>query len=126
MKRKPHKLTPEELQLFARFIRFEVTRSELLATVRGVFTFDFTPAVRRSECNFAPPAPGVRVTLSDIDNATAFHAQGRISTDDLTQWATLLLHCDAYDWEGPEENEIAGRLNDLSMPQLFMKGAAEQ
>jgi hypothetical protein len=37
----------------------------------------------------------------------------------------MLLLNDAYDWEGPEEEEIAAWLNDISMLTLKAKSEAE-
>jgi hypothetical protein len=121
MKRKPRQLTAEEMQILARFVRFEITLSELLVELHGILKFYFTPNTRSFESGFIVPEPGVRVTQGDIDQAAARHASGQILTSELTKWATMLLLNDAYDWQGPDEDEIAGRLNDLSMPQLFFK-----
>jgi|HubBroStandDraft_5_1064220.scaffolds.fasta_scaffold240951_2 hypothetical protein len=126
MKQKPRPLTAEEMKTLTRFVCFEITLSELLVDLRGILKFDFTPNKRSFESGFVVPEPGVRITSSDIDRAIARHASGQISREELTKWATMLLLNDAYDWEGPDEDEIAGRLNDLSMPQLFLKGIVEQ
>jgi len=44
---------------------------------------------------------------------------GAFTSNDLMQWATMILLNDAYDWEGPNEDEVAERLHELSMPQIF-------
>lgn len=44
------------------------------------------------------------------------HWKGDISDSELNRWALMLLLNDAYDWQGPDEDEIAEILNDLAMP----------
>ena len=49
-------------------------------------------------------------------------ARGEISTEQLADWATMLLLNDACDWEGQEEEEIAVWLNEISMLTVKPKG----
>ena len=107
MNSKLRPLTKSELELLARFVRFEITLNELLVDLHGILKFNFTPNQRFFESSFVVPEPGVRITSSDIDQAIARHASDQISTDELTKWATMILLNDAYDWAGSNEDEIA-------------------
>ena len=118
----PRPLTSEEKELHFRFLRFEIPWAELFRDRHGVLEFNFTLNAGNFVANFLTPDPGVPVTLSDIDFAIAKYKIGEISKDGLASWATLLLLNDAFDWQDPDEDEVARRMNDLSMPQLFRKG----
>lgn len=48
-----------------------------------------------------------------------------MSTEQLADWATMLLLNDAYDWQGPEEEQIADWLNEISMLTLKAKSESE-
>jgi hypothetical protein len=41
-----------------------------------------------------------------------------ISTQQLADWATMLLLNDAYDWNGPKEAQIADWLSDIILLTL--------
>ena len=86
---------------------------------------NFGEEERRLTSYFLLAQPGVRVEKKHIQAAMDKHAQGEISTEQLADWATMLLLNDAYDWQGPEEEEIAGWLNEISMLTLKSKGDAD-
>jgi hypothetical protein len=75
-------------------------------------------AQRRLTSHFLLPQPGVRVELWHIRNAMGKHERGEITARELSDWAAMLLLNDAYDWEGPDEDEIAEWLNDISFLTL--------
>ena len=87
--------------------------------------FNFGKEERTLTSYFLLPQPGVRVEKRYIHTAMDKHARGEISTEQLADWATMLLLNDAYDWQGPEEEEIAVWLNDISMLTLKAKPEAE-
>ena len=80
-------------------------------------------AERRLTSYFLLPQPGVRIELWHIRNAMGKQERGEISTRQLSDWAAMLLLNEAYDWEGPDEDEIAEWLNDISF--LTLKPKAE-
>jgi hypothetical protein len=43
MKQKPRPLTAEEMRVLERFVRFEITRNELLVDRHSTLKFKFTP-----------------------------------------------------------------------------------
>jgi hypothetical protein len=51
------------------------------------------------------------------------HARGEITTQQLSDWATMLQLNHTYGWEGPGEEEIAGWLDEISL--LTLKPEAE-
>jgi hypothetical protein len=56
--------------------------------------------------------------MKDIRNAMDKYARGEISKKQLLDWATLVPLNHAYHWQGPEEDDIAGWLNEISMLSL--------
>jgi hypothetical protein len=89
--------------------------------LHGVLVFDFRDQERKLTTRYGTPRPGVRIESKHIRAAMDKHALGQISTEQLADWATMLLLNDAYDWEGPDEDEIADLLNDLSSLTLKPK-----
>jgi hypothetical protein len=96
------------------FAALEISMEELRRRLAGVVEFDFQNHERRLDSHYGTPVPGVRIELRHIRAAMEKQARGEISTEQLADWATMLLLNHAYDWEGPEEDEIAGWLNEIS------------
>jgi hypothetical protein len=90
--------------------------------LQGVLEFDFKDQERKLTSHYGTPVPGVRIELENIQAAMDKHARERYPpSSSLT--ATMLLLNDAYDWEGPKEEQIADWLYDISM--LTLKSNAE-
>ncbi len=51
------------------------------------------------------------------------HLREDISTQELSDWAAMLLMNDAYDWQGPDEEQISEWLNEIVL--LTLKPKAE-
>jgi hypothetical protein len=60
---------------------------------------------------FRRPEPPIRIKWAQVKNILDRHYQGEISDKQLAEWATMLQLNDAFDWEGPDEDEIADTLN---------------
>src|SRR5579883_2966522 len=116
----PHWKTDPALALFA-FGIIVLQPGGLAAVVE----FDFREHERRLDCHYGAPVPGVRIKMRHIRAAMEKQGRGEISTEQLADWATMLLMNPAYDWEGPEEDEIAGWLNDMSGLTLKPKPQGE-
>jgi hypothetical protein len=114
-------LTPEERETLEQFARLGISLDELQRRLGGMLGFDFGPSERRLTSYFLMPQPAVRVELQHIQNAMDKHSRGEITTEQLADWATMLLLNDAYDWEGPDEDKIAGWLNEISLLTLKTK-----
>src|SRR5580658_2667042 len=107
------------------FADLKISLEELRQRLAGVVEFDFQDHERRLDSHYGTPVPGVRIELKHIRAAMEKQARGEISTEQLADWATMLLLNDAYDWQGPEEEEIAGWLNEISMLTLKPKPQVE-
>lgn len=114
-----------ERRALERFARLEISLEELERCLGEMLVVNFGEEERRLTSYFLLAQPGVRVEKKYIQAAMDKHAQGEISTEQLADWATMLLLNDAYDWQGPEEEEIAGWLNEISMLTLKSKGDAD-
>jgi hypothetical protein len=114
----PKRLTRDQLKALEKFGRLEITLDDLRRALRNIVEFDFGGSERRLTSHFLVPQPGVRIKEEDIHHAMGKHAREEISTVQLADWATMLLLNDAYDWEGPDEEEIAKWLNEISMLTL--------
>ncbi len=118
MAKKPRPLTRAELRTLEKFARLEISLKDLRQVLKEVLQFEFAEHERRLSSHFLVPQPGVRINQDHIRRAMKKHAHEEISTDQLADWATMLLLNDAYDWQGPDEEEIAAWLNDISMLTL--------
>jgi hypothetical protein len=118
-------LTKKQRKALEGFAEGKVSLEELRERLSGVLEFDFKDHERKLTSHYGTPEPGVRIELKHIRAAMDKHARGEITTEQLADWATMLLLNDAYDWEGPEEEQIAEWLNDISMLTLKPKAQAE-
>jgi hypothetical protein len=107
------------------FAALEISLEELRRRLAGVVEFDFRDHERRLDSHYGTPVPGVRIELRHIRAAMEKQDRGEISTEQLADWATMLLLNHGYDWEGPEEDEIAGWLNEISGLTLKPKPQGE-
>ncbi len=99
----------------AKFARLEVSMEQLCEHLHGMLEVNFGPTERRLISYFLLPEPGVRVTKDDIRCVLDKQWKGEISERELSEWASMLMLNEAYDWSGPDEDEIADTLNELSM-----------
>jgi hypothetical protein len=93
----------------------EISMSELGDRLHGMLTFDFGPHERRLISRFLRAAPSIRIEKRHIQKAVEQHERGRVTKREQSDWAAMLLMNDAYDWEGPDEEEIAEALNELAI-----------
>ena len=63
----------------------------------------------------ALPEPAIAITRAHLATALDKKRQGRITEQDLVNWATLLLLNDAYVLDPGDEDLIAEWLNDISL-----------
>ncbi len=116
------KFTKAHRRVLEEYADLKISLEELRQRLAGVVEFDFQNHERRLDSHYGTPVPGVRIELKHIRAAMEKQARGEISTEQLADWATMLQLNPAYDWEGPEEDEIAGWLNEMSMLTLKPKG----
>ncbi len=118
-------LTRKQRRALEEFAELKISIDELRERLQGVLEFDFRDQERKLTSHYGTPVPGVRIELETIQAAMDKHARGEVSTEQLADWATMLLLNDAYDWGGPKEEQIADWLNDISMLTLKSKAEAD-
>jgi hypothetical protein len=99
------------------FATLAITIEELRQRMRGAMEFDFDGEQRTLAEHFEIPKPGILIKKRHIENALDEKRHGEITEKELSDWAAVLVMNHAYDWGGPDEEEIAGWLNDLSFLQ---------
>ena len=119
-KKKPRHLTPDERHALVQFACCEINLESLIARLGGLIEIHFEPKERRLTSHFLTPIPGIQIDVGHIQNAISRARHHEISSTDLQNWATMILLNDAYEWEGPDADKIADRLNKLSMPLIFL------
>jgi hypothetical protein len=103
----------------------KISLEELRERLRGVLEFDFQGQERELTSSYGTPNPGVRIGLKHIRAAMDRHALGEINTQQLADWATMLLLNDAYQWDGKDQEEIAEWLHEISSLTLKSKPKPE-
>jgi hypothetical protein len=116
--RKRRALTRRERKALEKFARLEISLEQLKEALGEMIEVSFAEDERRLVWHFVLPEPRVRVRLNHIHDAMAKHAREEITTKELSEWAAMLLLNEAYEWEGPEEDEIADWLNEISLLTL--------
>ncbi len=107
--------------MLTQFANCEISLTELIAGLHGKLDILFDTDVRSLTSSFLPAEPGIRIGLNHIERAKSKNWAGKLSNEDLMHWATMILLNDAYVWDGPEETDIVDRLDELSLPQIFLK-----
>lgn len=100
------------------FADCKISLEELRSCLLGVLEFDFSDQERRLATHYGTPEPGIPIEIRHIRNAMDKHAHGEITTNQLSDWAAMLMLNDAYDWHGPGENEISSWLHEISLLSL--------
>ncbi len=116
-------LTKEYRKALEEYAELKMSIEELRERLRGVLEFDFRDKERKLTTRYGTPRPGVRIEMKHIRAAMDKHARGDITTEQLADWATMLLLNEAYEWEGSNEDEIADWLHEIS--SLTLKSKAE-
>jgi hypothetical protein len=120
-----NQLTKKQRKALEEFAELKFSIEELRSRLRGVLEFDFKDHERRLIPHYRDPEPAIRIELKHIKAAMDKHRKGAMTTEELADWATMLLLNQAYDWQGPQEEEIATWLNEISMLTLKSKAEAD-
>jgi hypothetical protein len=118
-------LTKKHRKALEEFLEWKLSLEQLRERLSGVLEFDFQDHQRKLTTHYGTPEPGVRVEMRHIRNAMDKQGRGEITTEQLSDWAAMLQLNGAYDWEGPEEDEIADWLNEMSLLALKPKTQTE-
>jgi hypothetical protein len=119
-------LSKKHRKALEEYAALKISLDQLRESLRGVLEFDFQDKERRLTSHYGTPDPGVRVELKHIRDAMDKHASGEVSTEQLADWATMLLLNDAYRWDDKDEDEIAELLHEISSLTLKPTRRAEQ
>lgn len=111
-------LTPEEREILEKFAQMAISLQEVRAQLGSMLEMDFSSTERTLTSYFLLPDPGIRIGMEHIRNALDKHWRGEVTDTELSDWATMLLLNEAYDWSGPNEDEIAEMLNELSLRKI--------
>jgi hypothetical protein len=111
-------LTPEEGEVLEKFAQMDISLQELRARLGSMLEMDFSSAERTLTSYFLLPNPGIRIGMEHIRNALSKHWKGEVTEIELSDWATMLLLNEAYEWSGPDEDEIAEMLHELSVRNI--------
>jgi hypothetical protein len=114
-------LTPDQIRALDEYAQLKLSLEDLRQRLVDVLEFDFGEDGRTLRSYFGTPEPGVRVGLSHVRAAMQKHAEGQITTAQLSDWATMLLLNDAYVWDGPDQDQMSEWLNDISALTLRSK-----
>jgi hypothetical protein len=107
-------LTPDQHKALEQFVALKLTLGELRQRLRGAVEIDFEGDRREVTEHFEIPNLGIRVEKRHIENALDEKRRGQLTEKELSDWAAVLVMIHAYDWQGNQEDEIAGWLHDLS------------
>ncbi|MDQ2843576.1 MAG: hypothetical protein M3Y72_21550 [Acidobacteriota bacterium] len=113
--RERRNLTPDERGVLGKFAHMDIPLQEVRARLGGMLEMDFSSTERTLTSYFLLPNPGIRIGMEHIRNALSKHWKGEVTDTELSDWATMLLLNEAYEWSGPDEDEIAEMLHELSV-----------
>jgi hypothetical protein len=118
-----NQITSAQRRALEEYAQLRINIEELRERLGSVLDFSFSPDERRLSTYHGLPKPAIRIELAHIRSAMDKHLREDISTKELSDWAAMLLMNDAYDWEGPDEEQIAEWLNEIAL--LTLKPKAE-
>jgi hypothetical protein len=113
---KPAPLSEAQIECLEKFARFKLSLEELRRCLKGLVEFDFDAegGTRWMETHFEIPVPGVLITKRHVEDALQKRRNGLIAEQELVEWATMILHNNAYELDEKDEDLIAQWLNDIS------------
>jgi|SRR5712691_11811710 len=118
-------LTKKQRRALEDYGALRISLGQLRDALGDAMEVDFGPHERKVLFHYDNRKPVVHVELRHIKHAMDRHARGEITTDQLSDWAAMLLANPSYDWGGSDEDEIADWLNDISLLALKPKAQAE-
>ena len=119
------RLTRKQRRALEEYAAFGISLEQLRTVLGDAIEVDFGPHERKVLFHYDNRKPVVRIELRHIRDAMDRQARGGITTEQLSEWATMLLANPSYDWEGPDQEEISEGLNDISTLTLKPKAQAE-
>jgi hypothetical protein len=111
-------LTKKQNVALEDYAALRITLEQLQQSLGKAIEINFSPHERKVVYYYDNRKPVVHIKLRQIRDAMDKHGCGDITTRQLSDWAAMLLANPSYDWEGPEEDEIAEWLNEISLLAL--------
>lgn len=124
-------LTSEQIGVFERYARLEITFDDVRRALRGLFDCSFEPTKggmihsaysrigdergnRWIDQRFRIPERRIVITREHLRNALAKNQLNEFSEQDLICWACMVLYCDVYDFDKKDEDFIGDSITDIS------------
>jgi hypothetical protein len=114
-------LTKKQRRALADYGVLRISLEQLRGALGDMMEVDFGPHERKVFFHYDNRKRVVQVELRHIRDVMDRHARGDVTTEQLSDWAAMLLANPSYDWEGPDEEEIADWLNEISLLALKPK-----
>ena len=118
-------LTRKQRRALEDYAALRISLEQLRDALGDAIEVDFGPHERKVLFHYDNRKPVLHIELRQIREVMDKHGRGEITTEQLSDWAAMLLANPSYDWEGPEEDEIAEWLNEISLLALKPKAQAE-
>jgi len=112
------RLSDEEEGVLREFARGQTSTAELLRRLGGIVKLTRSDVGNREIMTAPLPDGVVRVTRDDILWVVERYLRGKLSGDDLSTWAGLLLAIPAYalPGDGSDDESLIELLGDLAAP----------
>jgi|SRR5947208_8647639 len=107
-------LTDAEIAALRDFASLRINMSELQYRLRDVLRVNFDGVTRTLEFFFDDTKPSVLVDRTHLEQALEKRRLRLITEEELSEWASMLLLNDAYDFVPDDEDLVIRWLNDLS------------
>jgi hypothetical protein len=108
-------LTQKQLKALGDYAALRISLEHLIECLGNAIEVNFKPDERRVLFHYDNRKPVVHIGPQHIREAMDKQAQGEISTEQLSDWSAMLLADPSYDWEGPDEEEVAEWLNEMAL-----------
>lgn len=117
-------LSANQIECLEKFAVFEISLEKLRRCLSDVmkFNFDADDGRRWMETHFELPVPGVLITKTHLEQALTKKRDGLITDRQMIEWATMILHNNAYELDEKDEDLLAEWLNDISFDLRPMDG----
>lgn len=108
-------LTEKQRRALEDYAALRITLEQLLESLGNAIEINFSSNERKVLFHYDNRKPVARIELQHIRDAMDKQARGEVTTEQLSDWAAMLLADPSYDWEGPDEEEVAGWLNEMAV-----------
>jgi hypothetical protein len=115
-------LTEKQRKALDDYAALRISLKQLLEYLGSAIEINFKPDERKVLFRYDNRKPVVHIELRHIRDAMDKQGRGEITTEQLSDWAAMLLADPSYDWEGPDEEEIAEWLNEMAVLRASRAG----